>query len=233
MCTEGIRPPSPMAQNDMFSEVRHRWLFLSRYLRDPQTVGAVRPSSRALAQALCEPFSRAARPTRVLEVGAGTGAVTRYLGTILGAADELDICEVDADFARILKQDVLTRVDFVQAVRGGRVRLLQCPIQELMLEDEYDFVISGLPLTAFELRDVRDVFTVIRRCLKPGGILSYFEYLGLRSVSRLLALGSRRQRIRMVSAYLTEHIDRHQFDARTVLWNFPPARARHMRFDDC
>ena len=40
----------------------HRLRFLGRYFRDPNTVGAIAPSSRALAEALCEPLQRATGP---------------------------------------------------------------------------------------------------------------------------------------------------------------------------
>ena len=209
----------------------HRLRFLKGYVRDPSSVGAVAPSSRALAGALCEPFRRRTRPAKVLEVGAGTGAITRHLGTLLGDEDELDICEIDADFATILEQDVLTQTDFVSRFAAGRIRLLKKPVQGITEEDRYDFVVSGLPLTAFELQEVKEVFAAIRRCLKPDGVFSYFEYIGLRRTSRVLALGRHRARIRSVSAYLTDHIRSHQFECRTVLRNFPPAHARHFRFD--
>lgn len=209
-----------------------RLKFLAGYLRDPGAVGAVAPSSRALARALCRPFRRFARPARVLEVGAGTGAITRYLGTLLGRNDELDICEMHPEFADILERDVLGHADFAPGVAGGCIRLFRSPVQDLDCENRYDFVISGLPLTAFELREVEDVFRVIRRSLKPGGVLSYFEYVGLRSTSRWLAIGRQRDRIRSVSAYLSQHIRDHQFDIETVLGNLPPAHARHLRFND-
>ena len=209
----------------------HRLRFLKGYARDPSSVGAVAPSSRALAGALCEPFRRRAHPARVLEVGAGTGAVTRHLGELMSDADELDICEIDADFAAILEQDVLTGTDFASGVATGRIRLLIKPVQDITEEGRYDFVVSGLPMTAFELQEVKEVFAAIRRCLKPDGVFSYFEYVGLRRTSRVLALGRHRARIRSVSAYLTDHIRSHQFERRTVLRNFPPAHARHFRFD--
>lgn len=204
--------------------------FLRRYLRSPSQVGAIGPSSRALAVALCEPYRRFSGPAKVLEVGAGTGAVTRHLGSLLGAEDELDICEIDPDFADVLRHDVLTQDDFAPAVAAGRVRLLQLPVQELPYENRYDFIISGLPLTAFRLRDLQNVFGVMRRCLRPGGMLSYFEYMALRKTSRLLSIGPRRARIRSVSAYLSRNIREHQIDRRTVFQNLPPAYARHFQF---
>lgn len=212
-------------------ELGHRWRFLSRYLRDPNAIGSIAPSSRALAEALSEPFRNSTGPASVLEVGAGTGAVTRYLGTILREGDTLDICEINHDFADLLERDVLSNANFAPLVAQGRVRLLRLPIQELSSDKHYDFVISGLPLTAFELRDVQDVFEVIRRCLKPGGVFSYFEYLGMRRTSRTFAIGKRRARIRAVSAYLTETLRQHRFTTKTVFLNFPPASTHHLRFD--
>ena len=211
--------------------LRQRWRFLTSYLRKPNVVGAVAPSSQALAVALCEPCRRFGGPARILEVGAGTGAVTRHLGSLLGDEDQLDICEIHPDFADILEQDVLNGAGFVGGVAAGRVRLLRCPVQELRSENTYDFVISGLPLTAFELCDVQDVFTVVRRSLKPGGVFSYFEYVGLRKISWLLSMGRRRRRIRSVSAYLSRNIHEYQFGRTTVLQNLPPAHTRYLRFE--
>jgi phospholipid N-methyltransferase len=208
-----------------------RWRFLKGYLGNPNTVGSVAPSSRSLAAALCEPYRRFEKAAAVLEVGAGTGAITRHLGALLSREDELDICEIQADFADILERDVLTRADLAPGVDAGRVRLLRTPVQELSTENRYDFIISGLPLSAFELRDVRDVFGVVRRSLKPGGVFSYFEYMGLRRTSYLFAVGKRRQRIRSVSSFLSQKIHDHQIYRRAVLANFPPAHARHLRFD--
>lgn len=209
----------------------HSWQFLRRYLQDPKSVGAIAPSSRALAAALCDPFRRAVGPVTVLEVGAGTGAVTRHLGGLLDSGDALDICEPDPKFTKILERDVLTREPLAAAVARGRVRLLRQPVQMLSERRRYDYVIAGLPFTAFTLSDLRDVFAAIRGVLKPGGVLSYFEYAGLRKTSRVLSIGRKRTRVRSVSAYLAQNIRDFQFDRKTVLRNLPPAYVRHLRFE--
>ncbi len=205
--------------------------FLGRYVHEPDVVGAVAPSSRALAEALCEPFRRRSQPADVLEVGAGTGPVTRCISRLLGQRDSLDVCEVQNEFAEILKREVFASPALAPAVAAGRVRLLHMPVQKIPPDTRYDFVISGLPLTAFELEDVRSVLATIRRSLRPGGVFSYFEYVGLRRVSRTLSIGRKRTRIRRVSACLSETIRNHQFERATILRNFPPAHARHLRFN--
>ena len=225
--------------------------FLKRYLASPHAVGAVVPSSRPLAEALCQPYLRLGRdhargnghggddprdphgrrPMTILEVGAGTGAITRYLGSVLHPTDRLDICEVDPAFLATLRRDVLRSSVFEQAVDEGRVRLIAGPMQQIKDENRYDFVLSGLPLTAFSLSDVRDVVAVVRHCLKPGGVFSYFEYVGLRRFTRHLSVGTKRRRIREVSRFLSANIRRYQFDRKTVLRNVPPAHARHWCFE--
>ena len=211
--------------------LEHRWQFLRTYIRRPQAIGSVVPSSRALAVAVAEPLRNSPRPIRVLEVGAGTGPVTRYLGTLLTARDHLDVCELQPEFADILERDVLSKPPFAAMVAEGRVRLLRQPAQKIEGHNVYDFIISGLPMTAFELNDVKKIFSVYKRLLKPNGVLSYFEYTWLRQTSRVLALGRSRARLRAVNAFLTRNIREHEFAHRAVLTNFPPAHARHLRFE--
>ncbi len=206
--------------------------FFHRYLRDPRSVGAIAPSSPGLSLALCEPYRRCNRAVSVLEIGAGTGSVTRQLGRFLGPDDELDICEINPDFGDILERDVLSHRNYREAVACGRVRILRHPAQEIATNRTYDYIVSGLPFTTFELEDVMAIFDVVRQCLKPGGVFSYFEYVGLRKTSAVLSLGKKRRRVRSVSSFLSETIKAHEFDRTTVLRNFPPAHARHLRFED-
>ena len=66
--------------------------FLRRFLANPKQVGALAPSSRRLAGALAEPPSHRTKPARILEVGAGTGAITTPLVDLLGSDHCLDLC---------------------------------------------------------------------------------------------------------------------------------------------
>lgn len=207
------------------------WLFFTRYLKHPKLMGSIAPSSQALAEAVCEPYRKSVKRVRVLEVGAGTGAITRYLGSILKPGDELDVCEIQPSFRKTLEEDVFTLPAIQPAVREGRIRLFMMPVQKLPVDRKYDYIVCGLPLTIFKPEDIREVFAYFRRSLNPGGVFSYYEYVGLRRTSRALALGRERDRIREVHGFLSENIRHHQFSRRTVLNNFPPAHARHLHLD--
>lgn len=209
----------------------HPLTFLKGYIRNPRAVGSLLPSSRTLAAAICRPYLNAAGRSTVLEVGAGTGPITRYFGSILRPGDEFDVCEMSEEFADVLEEHVLTNDDFASAVAQGRVRLLRIPAQKLNPERKYDFVICGLPFTSLHLADVREVLSVIQACMKPGAVFSYYEYAWLRRLARNLALIDRR-RIRDVSDHMSENITRFQFERHTIWRNLPPAHVRHLRFCD-
>lgn len=210
--------------------LRNRLEFVRGYLRSPKSVGAWGPSSTQLADMICRPFEQRKGPSRVLEVGAGTGAVTRRLVRLMDEDDELDVCEIDPDLAKALERDVLRKPPASHALEEGRIRLHCCPVQDLEGEDVYDFIVSGLPLTSFDVEDVVRVMELYQRVLKPEGVLSYFEYVGLRKLSVLASLGRREARAVSVSSLLDRKIARHQVGRVTAFVNFPPAHVRYFRF---
>ncbi|GMU38832.1 MAG: methyltransferase [Phycisphaerae bacterium] len=219
----------PRAEGD---GVGHTLGFVRQFISNPHSVGAIAPSSRVLARALCEPYQASQPPVSVLEVGAGTGAVTKYIGSVLRAGDTLDICEISPAFTDLLRRNVLTTPAFSGPAAAGRVRLLEGPVQDVIGDRKYHFIISGLPLTIFTVEQVSRILDALRRSLHPGGVFSYFEYIGLRKLSGALMTGRERRRAREVSKFLTTNIAAYQFQRRTVLINLPPAYARHWRFDD-
>jgi phospholipid N-methyltransferase len=144
--------------------------------------------------------------------------------------DELDICEIDPDLAKTLERDVLRKPPAADALDEGRIRLHCCPVQDLEGEDIYDYIVSGLPLTSFDIDEVMVIMNLFQRVLKPDGTLSYFEYVGLRRLSVLATLCRRDARIVSVSSLLDRKIARHQVGRVTAMVNFPPAHVRYFRF---
>jgi phosphatidylethanolamine/phosphatidyl-N-methylethanolamine N-methyltransferase len=81
--------------------MKHGLAFALGCLRDPRRMGAVAPASRALARAIVSEVWRS-QPGVVVEVGAGTGAITQELVTTAAALERLVVIERDPDFARML-----------------------------------------------------------------------------------------------------------------------------------
>ena len=204
--------------------------FLRRCVSAPITTGAVAPSSQRLARVLAAPFVSRTRPARVLEVGAGTGAVTRYLGAHLGAGDELDVCEIQPELADLLEREVLAVGPLAEAWTAGRVRLIRGGVETIDAPSTYDYIVCGLPFTAFSPREVRRILKLMERNLKPGGVFSYFEYRGMRRLACTFLRGPGGKRVRGVSRMMDRRIARHEVARESVWRNLPPAYGRHWVF---
>jgi phosphatidylethanolamine/phosphatidyl-N-methylethanolamine N-methyltransferase len=211
------------------SNNEHRVFF--REFRDSfQTTGAIAPSGRHLARALAR-FVRQPgdAPRRILEVGPGTGAVTRAIVEALGPADQLDLVELNAAFVEVLRRRFESDPPFVAV--ADRARVLHQAIEELPADGGYDVVVSGLPLNNFSADLVARILECFPRLLRPSGTLSFFEYVGVRPARSLISGQAERQRLRSVGSALDAVLAPHEFLRERVWRNLPPAWVHHLRFD--
>ncbi|MFD0398198.1 class I SAM-dependent methyltransferase [Kitasatospora sp. NPDC127121] len=252
MTTEQLRPrPRPhldsLAPKRSSRSAGDHLLFLAEALRTFHDTGALAPSGEDLVNALVVPVtSRPNRPISVLEVGAGTGVVTRRLAQALLPGDRLHVVEANPRFADRLREDP------VLAARrpGVALRLSACRVEELPqdktsetsetnqtgraggageTDDRYDVIVSGLPFTNFEPAQVRHLLDLYLRLLLPGGELTYFGYLGT-TTARTLSSGPRQSaRHRAVVRLLRRFEAAYGLGERTVWRNLPPARAYLLR----
>ena len=205
--------------------------FWRQFRRQYSTIGAVTPSSRYLAAAMVRPLRRhrrtgSAEPLRVVEMGSGTGAVTREIARLMRPGDSLDCYEIDDGLASYLQRRVASDQLF-DAVRG-RVRVHVMPAQAARLDGVAQFVICSVPLNNLAPGAVRDIFGTSDRLLGGGGWFTYFEYIGLPALKRRLSGAAERRPLDGVQQVKREH--RGGGAETQVVWaNIPPARAVHRR----
>jgi phospholipid N-methyltransferase len=201
--------------------------FAREAARSFRATGAIAPSSRRLADRLAAPVVSGRHPVKVLEVGAGTGAVTRAIAARLGPADRLDVVEVNPRFAAVLRTALVA--DPVLAAVADRVRVIPRSITAIRFDRRYDAIISGLPFMNFDPAEVRDILDRYVRALVPGGQLTLYGYLGTQVARRLVGRGAEGAHPRAVAAVLADFERRYGRD-RAVVWrNLPPARVRTLR----
>lgn len=206
--------------------------FFQESVRSRQTTGAVAPSGSPLAQRLAAPLPAPSgrSPLRVLEVGAGTGTVTRALAERIGPGDRLDTVEVNPRFVQLLTGAL--RTDPVLAAASEQIRIVPESISHTPLPPKsYDVIVSCLPFMNFAPDMVRSLLERYMAALVPGGHLTFFSYLGTLSLRTLFAQRTEAARYRAVAAVLAEFSARYGGgDGGGVAWrNLPPARVTHLR----
>ena len=202
--------------------------FLTQFRTQYYTTGSILPSSAALGRALTRFIRQAKPPRRIVEIGPGTGAVTRVLVDAIRPGDSVDIVEINIAFVEVIRK----RFEEEPAFRRVRdqCRVLHSPIQDVPGVAEYDFMISGIPLNNFPVSLVEDIFASYRRLLKPSGVLSYFEYAAIRDMKKMMAGAGEKARLTDLDRFLKGQLRSHEIAADFVPMNFPPAMARHLRF---
>jgi phosphatidylethanolamine/phosphatidyl-N-methylethanolamine N-methyltransferase len=150
-------------------------LFLGKFLKHGTAIASLAPSSRWLAQTTVRniPWDRA---RVVVELGAGTGPITRILARKAPPECRVVVLERDPDFARLLHQrfDRLPNFDVIEAdVRDLTEILADREIRQV------DCVVSGLPVPSFPPGLQRHLFRAVKQILVPEGTYNQITELPL------------------------------------------------------
>ncbi|MDO4558282.1 MAG: methyltransferase domain-containing protein [Planctomycetia bacterium] len=219
--------------------------FIREFFRTSYTTGAVLPSGPSLCRALAAYVNaevdergrprrenpeevRAAR--RILEIGPGTGCVTRVIAQRLGPEDTLDLIECNPVFVKNLRR--MMERDPVMRPVADRVRIFECYVQDHPVQERYERIISGLPLNNFPAELVSEILSHFRRLSAPGGTVSWFEYIAIRRMKSMVSFGSDGDRLRGITAALEAVLKPYEFRRQAIPLNVPPAWVHHVRFTD-
>jgi len=149
----------------LFSESR---LLFKLWLKNPRKIGAVAVSSAELASAMARQVPRG--PGWVVELGGGTGSVTKALLKAGIPAERLIVLERDPTLHKVLHE----RYPGVKILLGDAGRL-----QSLLKREGIDHVkaiVSSLPLISMK-RSIQDRITAQAfSVLEPGAPLIQFTY---------------------------------------------------------
>jgi phospholipid N-methyltransferase len=202
--------------------------FFKQYVRRFHDTGAIAPSSRWLAKALSRYVARDDGPGRVLEVGPGTGAVTRQIVESIGPSDQFDLVELNEQFVLHLQGRFRDEPAF--AAVSDRTTIIHGPLEELPRDRKYDTIVSGLPLNNFSVADVERILAAFAELLAPRGTLSFFEYVAVRPARAAVSGRADRERLRGIGRALRGALDGNEIHRDLVWPNLPPAWVHHVRF---
>ncbi|QWP76167.1 methyltransferase domain-containing protein [Lysobacter sp. K5869] len=147
------------------------WTFFRQWLKNPLRVAAVAPSSAELAAAMIAELPDDA--ARVIELGGGTGAITRALLDAGIRDQDLLVLELNEE----LHAHLQVRFPRVPVLLGDARMLPALAREQGYLSDgPADAVVSGLGLLAMPHPLQRDIIAAAFQCLRPGGVFVQFTY---------------------------------------------------------
>ena len=211
----------------MFQTIRNNFAFFRQFRERFETTGAIAPSSRFLAQSMTRFLrKRGPKPIRVLEIGPGTGAVTGHIVPLLRSGDRFDLVELNDSFVSIL--NARFQQDATWSAVADYSEVHQVPLQEFQPAETYDFVISGLPLNNFPADLVDSISNRYFELLKPDGTLSYFEYMYVRPIRKVVTRGDEKTRITRIDDTMADHCRDRRIARDNIFINLPPAWVQHL-----
>ena len=143
--------------------------FLRALVMRPKNIGAIAPSSRALARAIARQVDPA-NPGPVLELGPGTGVITEALLERGLAPERLTLVEYDSDMATFLT-GCYPGVEVIQGDAFDLGRTLGGKADE-----QFSAIVSGLPLLNFPVPRRRLLMEGIGQRLLPRAPFVQFSY---------------------------------------------------------
>ncbi|WP_103107165.1 class I SAM-dependent methyltransferase [Brevibacillus reuszeri] len=152
----------------MLENILEKLLFLYKFSCAPKQIGSLTPSSIFLAKKMLEPV-KWNQARHIAELGAGTGAITKYIKA------------TNTENAKVLlfEKDTLLRNKLAERFHDYTCYPDACYLQDALQNegmDHLDCILSGLPFFNFpqQLRDRLMEQIVIS--LRPGGLFIAFQY---------------------------------------------------------
>lgn len=152
--------------------------FFRGFLRNPDQVGSVIPSSRFLEKRVIAAAMQDT-PRTVVELGPGTGGTTRALLRALPPGGRLLAIELDPHFAALLRQ-----IDDPRLVVHLGSAVDVCNLLKRHGWGDADAVVSGIPFSSMPDLLGRQIMTAVWDCLSPSGCFVAYQFR-----NRVITLG--------------------------------------------
>lgn len=146
--------------------------FIMQYLLHPRSVGAIKASSKHLAEKMIEDIDFCGAKC-IVEIGAGTGAFTEKVVKKKKKETIFLIFEINKSFCHILREKF--RNDPNLHIIHDSAEYIGKYLDEYGIK-QADFIISGLPFASLPTKISESILNECRQCLVSGGSFITFQY---------------------------------------------------------
>lgn len=148
---------------------QERMLFLRKLLKNPKSVGAIVPSSKKLATFMAQCIHA---DEVIVELGAGTGGLTRALLDAGVKATNLVLFELDHDMCNLLRRKFPTLL----VIEGNATELPTLLEAHAPHIQNVDVIVSGIPMVNLNFSEQNLIIEACFRILHQTGRFLQFTY---------------------------------------------------------
>lgn len=177
---------------------------LLHFFKDLKQVGAVAPSSKFLAKDLVEQLESTlscpgCSPLNILEIGPGTGPLTKQITTLIRPSDHFDIVEINDHFYEVINRKF----------SAPNAQVHHEDILQFQPDRKYDYIFSSLPYEAMPEELITDIWKKKLYLCKDSAYICYFKYVSFRKFK---------------CNFEEALVQKYQHNKKIVLRNLPPAK---------
>lgn len=145
-----------------------RFVFLSKFMRNPQKIGSLTPSSAFLTRKLLLklPWDRI---DSLVELGAGTGVFTEFIAAHKEKKCQVFVVEQDDTMREVLQ------CEYPKFHFGNKAEQLNEMLDHSNI-GKVDCIVSGLPFATFSEELRKEILRQITKSLRAGGVFVAFQY---------------------------------------------------------
>lgn len=177
-----------------------------QFIKHLKKTGAVAPSSRFLAKDLVHQLrhdlsagNAPPKPVRILEIGPGTGVLTKQIIRYLRPEDHFDVVEIHEHFYRMIERKFASE----------NVHVHHNDFLKFITPCKYDYIFSSLPYESLPTQISRQIWEKKLDCCNQNAYISYYKYLNFKSFR---------------CTFEEQVVKKYQCDHKLVFLNLPPAQ---------
>jgi phosphatidylethanolamine/phosphatidyl-N-methylethanolamine N-methyltransferase len=192
------------------------------YQKNPKQVGEIVPCSSRVGIKLTEQIKKDQSPKRIIEVGAGSGAITPKILAKMSAEDQLDLIEIEPLLCDVLKE------------KFGHQKNVSIHCMDFLAfkpASAYDYVISTLPLNSFPPDLVQKLTDHLVHVSKDGAFLSFVELKYLSALRKMVMKKAEKAEFNETRAIIEKFQKKYLTYETDVYLNFPPIIISHLKID--
>lgn len=196
--------------------------FAREELSHPKQVGAIFECSSRVGDELMRFLKVHKGPMRVIELGAGMGAITKGLVKNVKNA-HLDVIEINPQYCVELYK-LFPREQY------PNVHIHCADVCEFKVDEPYDFIICTLPFNVFDLGLIARMQAAIKAMSKPGTYYSYVEYMGFGFLKRTFSRGNLKRELQDRYNLIEQFKQKYLLCSKPVWLNLFPLNVHHLKF---